>query len=298
MNPRQLDPKFFYDDLGSALFDAICRLPWYPIARAELALLRQHAAEMLPANGRRTSIVELGCGTGEKLVTLLAACRDRVAGIHLVDISPAAIEGTERRLELAGFTEVASHVGPYEDAVNVLQQLPRTSDPVAVLFLGSNIGNFEPRRAEDLLSNLASVLHPGDSLLLGVDLVKPEDQLIRAYDDPLGVTAAFNLNVLERINRELGANFQLEAWRHLARWNEGHSRVEMHLSSRWRQQVRITELDLELEFKEGESIWTESSYKYEPPALREILARTGFQPEGQWLAAEARFLLIRARRIS
>jgi dimethylhistidine N-methyltransferase len=296
--PRQLDPKYFYDDLGSALFDAICRLPWYPITRAEFTLLQHHAAEILAATSDRTSIVELGCGTGEKLLALVEACRDRVGTVHLLDISPAALQGTERRLERAGFAHIASHVGPYEDAVGILRGLTSAPEPMLVLFLGSNIGNFEPATAMGLLADLATSLRPVDSLLLGVDLVKPEQQLLEAYDDPLGVTAAFNLNLLLRMNRELRANFDLTAWSHRAIWNESQSRVEMHLASTRDQRVDIGALDFQLQFNAGETIWTESSYKYDPSAIIDILQRTGFEPQRQWIDERARFSLTRAARNS
>ncbi len=295
MRPRRLEPKYFYDDLGSALFNAICQLPWYPITRAELAMLSRRAGEIIAPDAPRTAIVELGCGSGEKLLALLEPCRDRVAGIHLVDISPSALDETARRLDRAGFGGVTAHRGPYEDGLAVMRAREGGAGPVLVLFLGSNIGNFEPDGAQRFLDAIAAALRPGDRLLLGTDLIKPERQLLDAYDDPLGVTAAFNLNVLQRINRELGGTFDLAAWRHRAAWNAAESRVEMHLDAVRPQRVRIGAAALDLQFAAGEGIWTESSYKYEPETIISSLARAGFGAERQWIDERARFCLTLGR---
>jgi dimethylhistidine N-methyltransferase len=301
MTPRRLDPKYFYDDLGSALFNAICRLPWYPITRAELAMLGRHAGDIIvPASpgapgAPRTTIVELGCGSGEKLLALVEPCRDRVAGIHLVDISRAALDETARRLDRAGFLDVTMHCGAYEDGLEVMSARANGRAPMLVLFLGSNIGNFDPDAARRFLAAVAGTLRPGDGLLLGADLVKPERQLIEAYDDPLGVTAAFNLNLLQRINRELGGTFDLSAWRHRAAWNAAESRVEMHLDGTRPQSVHVEAAALDLRFATGQGIWTESSYKYDPDAIVSVLARAGFGSERQWIDDRARFALTLAR---
>jgi len=151
------------------------------------------------------------------------------------------------------------------------------------LFLGSNIGNFDPPGADEFLFSIRSALAPGDALLVGTDLVKPEAELLLAYDDPLGVTAAFNRNLLVRINRDLGADFDVNAFRHLAAWNEAESRVEMHLVALSRQRVRIPAASLDVTFEEGETIWTESSYKYQPPQVVEMLERAGFRRVEQWV---------------
>ena len=283
--PPQLDPRYFYDDLGSALFDAICRLPWYPITRTERRMLERHASEILR---QRSRIVELGCGSGEKLVTLLERARSNVAGVHLVDVSRAALDATRLRLQHAAFDGVSTHQGPYEDAMREMQSI-RGDEPLLVLFLGSNIGNFEPARAERFLCDLRDAMREGDRLLLGTDLVKPERALSLAYDDPLGVTAAFNLNILLRINRELGGTFVVTGWRHQAVWNAHDSRVEMYLVATRAQHVRIDAADLDVTFAEGDRIWTESSYKYEPHQVAGMLERARFSIDRQWIDDGARF---------
>ena len=171
-----------------------------------------------------------------------------------------------------------------------LAPLPPSKCKRLVLFLGSNIGNFTPREATDFLRVVHRSLSPGDMLLLGVDLVKAEQKLLAAYDDPLGVTAAFNKNILLRINRELGANFDLLAFDHRALWNAGASRIEMHLLSLFDQTVHIAALKLDVPFVAGETIWTESSHKYTEAGFRDLVEKGGFQPVDQWLAEEQSFL--------
>jgi L-histidine Nalpha-methyltransferase len=296
LDPPRLHPKYFYDALGSALFEAICQLPWYPITRAELAMLRAHAEEILGTSGQPIHVVELGCGSGEKLLALLEPCRQQVAGVHLVDISDTALAATRRRLEVAGFTHSTAHRGAFEDALQTMARRPGGTSPLLVLFLGSNIGNLPPDEARDFLATIRAALRPGDRLLLGVDLVKPAEVLVRAYDDPLGVTSAFNLNILQRLNRDLDADFDLAGFRHRALWNERDSRVEIHLVSQRAQQVEIRRLGLRLVFDAGQFIWTESSYKYEPETVRRLLAEAGFRGEHQWIDLPARFSLTLAAR--
>ena len=296
LDPARLDPKYFYDALGSALFDAICQLPWYPITRAETVMLRAHATEIVRAAGDAVHVVELGCGSGEKLLALLESCRDQVASVHLVDISGAALDATRRRLALAGFDRATSHRGPFEEALETIGLRPGGAAPLLVLFLGSNIGNLAPEEARGFLATIGAALRAGDRLLLGVDLVKPREVLVRAYDDPLGVTAAFNLNLLHRLNRDLGANFDLAGFRHRAVWNEAASRVEMHLVSQRAQQVEIRQLDVSRWFQPGQYIWTESSYKYQPEGVRDLLAEAGFRADDQWIDHQARFSLTMAAR--
>lgn len=296
LDPARLDPKYFYDALGSALFDAICQLPWYPITRAETVMLRAQARAIVGAAGDAVHVVELGCGSGEKLLALLEPCRDQVASVHLVDISDAALEATRRRLALAGFDHATSHRGAFEEALHTIGLRPGGAAPLLVLFLGSNIGNLPPGQALGFLAAIRAALRPGDRLLIGVDLVKPPEVLVRAYDDPLGVTAAFNLNILCRLNRDLGADFDLSAFRHRAVWNEKASRVEMHLVSQRAQQVNIRLLNVSRAFERGQYIWTESSYKYEPERVRDMLAEAGFRADEQWIDPQARFSLTMAAR--
>jgi dimethylhistidine N-methyltransferase len=301
--PRRLSPRHLYDPLGSALFDAICRLPWYRITRAEIGLLRRHAGEILagrsePAGtGMRapaTAVVELGPGNGEKLMALLeAAPAARPTAVHLIDISPTALADASYKLAALPDVEVTTDATRYVSGLQRLRADVASDADVRrlVLFLGSNIGNFEPPVADDLLAAVRAAVGPGDTLLLGTDLVKSERELILAYDDPLGVTAAFTRNVLLRLNRELGAAFDIDAFRHRATWNAAASRVEIHLVCQSRQAIRVPGAGLEFMMAAGETIWTESSYKYEPDGVRDLLRRAGFVPRAQWIDEDARFAL-------
>lgn len=292
LTPRQLPSRYFYDPLGSALFEAICQLPWYRITRAERRLLARCGRDILARLEPLSTIVELGPGSGEKLAALIVAGavglarRRRRLMLHLVDVSAAALDLAHRTLsELADVEdlEIVLHEATYEAGLTELAASPRLPGRTLALFLGSNIGNFDPPGADAFLRNIRAALATGDALLIGADLVKPERELLLAYDDPLGVTAAFNRNLLVRINRELSADFDVDAFRHRAVWNAAASRVEMHLVSTRRQRVRIPASLLEVEFDEGETMWTESSYKYEPEGLVRTLERSGFQRRDQWI---------------
>jgi L-histidine Nalpha-methyltransferase len=282
---KELQPAYFYDALGSALFDAITRLPEYTITRAETALLRAHGREIIAAAGANLELIELGPGNGEKLPLLLEHCPNR--RVHLIDVSAAALESARRRLREAFDVEISLCEAQFAEG---LAPLPPSKCKRLVLFLGSNIGNFTPLEATDFLRVVHRSLSLGDMLLLGVDLVKAEHKLLAAYDDPLGVTAAFNKNILLRINRELGANFDLLAFDHRALWNAGASRIEMHLLSLFDQAVHIAGLKLDVPFVAGETIWTESSHKHTEAGFRDLVEKAGFQCVGQWLAEEHSFL--------
>ena len=239
LTPKQLQSKYLYDALGSSLFEAICRLPWYRITRAEQRLLERHAAQIVATDLSRTPttaplIVELGCGSGEKIVILAEALQasGRRGRVHLIDISPQALEQSERTLGRLRHISVVGHRDTYEVGLRSAARARATSDnPMLVLLLGSNIGNFDEPAAHDFLRAIRGALAPGDSLLLGADLVKPERDLQLAYDDPLGVTAAFNRNLLVRINRELGGTFDLDGFATSPCGTRQHHRVEMHLES-------------------------------------------------------------------
>jgi len=294
--PRQLPSHYFYDALGSALFDAICRLPWYRITRAELRLLAVHGRDIW-RHAAFDTIVELGGGSGEKLVTLLAMRIDagRPAStsidVHLIDVSASALAQSAGALGGLGRVHVVTHQAPYEVGLAEAGVARASAGGTLTLFLGSNIGNFDPPGADAFLVGIRSALTRGDAFLIGADLVKPERELLLAYDDPLGVTAAFNRNLLVRINRELGGDFDVNAFSHRACWNGDASRVEMHLVGRRRQRVRVPAAELELEFNEGESIWTESSYKYQPDGVVRMLERAGFGLLEQWVDPDAGFAL-------
>lgn len=284
-SPRQLPSRYLYDELGSALFEAICRLPWYRITRAEHRLLARHRDALLRQLGPIATVVELGSGSGEKLRTLLdsPALEARELAVHLVDVSASALDSSERTLASLPDVRVTTHQASYEAGLADAAARFAPRGRALVLFLGSNIGNFDAPASDAFLRAIRRELRAGDSLLLGADLVKPERELQLAYDDPLGVTAAFNRNLLVRVNRELGADFIVEQYAHEAVWNAEASRVEMRLVARTRQRVRVAAARLEFEMQPGEIIWTESSYKYQPDSIVRVLAAGGFRASAQWI---------------
>jgi L-histidine N-alpha-methyltransferase len=291
-SPRQLPSRFLYDALGSALFDAICHLPWYQITRAELRLLQMHGAAIAGLFCPGGRVVELGCGNGEKLAALLArAGDDGPMHAHLVDLSEAALAHAVQALAaVAGpAIRITTHHATYEDGLRELT-VPRGGRTVVAL-LGSNIGNCDPAGARAFLRLIRGALRPGDGLLLGVDLVKPERDLLLAYDDPIGLTAAFNKNLLVRMNTELDANFVVDRFAHRAVWNRAASRIEMHLVSLMAQEVDVGGAALRLHLQEGETIWTESSYKFTPEGIRRFAEPAGFRQRTQWIDQPARFAL-------
>jgi len=294
LTPKQLQSKYLYDALGSSLFEAICRLPWYRITRAENRLLIAHADEVVSAlDNEPATIVELGCGSGEKLAVLAEALQNAggSARVHIIDISSQALEQTEQRLTRLQHVSVVGHQSTYEVGLRRAAEVREGRGSMLVLLLGSNIGNFDAPGADEFLRAIRRGLLPGDGLLLGADLVKPERALRLAYDDPLGVTAAFNRNLLVRINRELGGDVDVDAFGHRAVWNAAASRVEMHLVAQRAQRVRIPAAELEVAFDQGERIWTESSYKYEPEQIVAMLESAGFQCASQWIDPVDRFAL-------
>ena len=292
-SPRQLPSRALYDTLGSALFDAICELPWYPLTRAERRLLAARRDNILRDAGSPSRIVELGPGNGSKLELLLGeATHSRyVHRIELVDVSASALRDAARRVSDGRPVTVLTHQMRYEDGLAALRRTPLPGERTLVLFLGSNIGNFDPEGAATFLGTVRAALADDDAFLMGVDLVKPERQLQLAYDDPLGVTAAFNKNLLLHLNRELGATFNVDAFEHRAVWNEGASRMEMHLVSRFAQHVDIPGAALSLQLRARETIWTESSYKYRLEDVERLLARSGLASRQHWVDDEGQFLL-------
>ena len=292
LTPRQLPSWYLYDALGSALFEAICELPWYGVARAEARLLTAHRRDVLARLQRLMTIVELGPGDGRKLRTLLDG--RPLAGaltVHLVDVSGAALAEASQTLAHIESLTVVTHEAAFETGLDEVRHAQRDAGRTLVLFLGSNIGNFDPPASAALLDNIRSAMAPHDALLLGADLVKPERDLLLAYDDPLGVSAAFNRNVLVRINRELGGHFDVAAFRHRAAWNAALSRMEMYLVAAGNQQVRIDAIDLEFDLAAGEAIWTESSYKYHPDEIITLVEGAGFRETSQWIDAADPFTL-------
>lgn len=282
---KSLPPRWFYDDLGSALFDTICFLPEYYVMRAEAEALAGHVEEIVDALGLHARLVELGSGAARKTRILLDAITARRRELEYVpvDVDAAMLERTSRDL-LTDYPSlrVTAICSDFIRPSVPLSALSRARGRTVVLFLGSTIGNLEPDQAAAMLRDLRSVLHPGDVLLLGADLRKDSSVLEPAYNDALGVTAAFNLNLLQRINRELGGHFDLSAFSHHAFYDATHGRIEMHLVSKRAHSVRIDALELEVAFDEGETIHTESSYKHDERTLAKLAAASGFEVRRVW----------------
>jgi L-histidine Nalpha-methyltransferase len=279
-SPKSLPPKWFYDSVGSDLFDQITRLPEYYPTRAEAEILRARSAEIASVAGADT-LVELGSGTSEKTRLLLAALNDggtlRRFVPFDVDANVLSAAGTAIQREYPDI-EIAAVCGDFEEH---LSEIPEGGRRLFV-FLGSTIGNLTTEPRAEFLTTLAGVMRPGDSLLLGTDLVKDTGRLVAAYDDAAGVTARFNRNVLAVINRELDANFDIDAYRHVARWNGEQERMEMYLRAERPQRVNIAALDLTVEFAAGEEILTEVSCKFRPDAVAAELARAGLRRMRWW----------------
>jgi dimethylhistidine N-methyltransferase len=235
--------------------------------------------------------VELGPGSGEKLAILAAAMGRELKQVHLVDVSKAALDVAAASIAQASRAAISKHVTNFEAGIETVVRSKGLAGPILVAFLGSTIGNYEPDAAKDLIVQLGRHLGPDDRLLVGADLVKPVSDLQLAYDDPLGITAAFNKNLLVRINRELDADFKLERFQHRAIWNASASRVEMHLESVVAHRVRLRGPGISVGFQRGESIWTESSYKFSPATLRALGAAAGLEAVDQWLDRRDRFAL-------
>ncbi len=288
--PKTLPSRYLYDDLGSALFEAIGYLPEYGLTRADERILRMHAREIV-APMRGTAIVsELGSGSGRKTRWILEAFGAKgPIPYYPIDISSAALERCELELRSLPSVRVDPIEADYLNGLSVVAGRRRKDERMLLLFLGSTIGNFEPGEAKEFLSEVRRRLRPGDGFLLGTDLVKPEPTLIAAYDDALGITAAFNLNLLRRINRELYADFDLENFYHEARWSPAAKRVEMHIVARLSHSVRISAIDLGVRFRAGESIWTESSHKFDPEGPARLARQAYFEPAGQWVDREWAF---------
>ncbi len=279
--PKTLSPWLFYDEEGSRLFERITELPEYYPTRTERGIFARHADEIIGAaagdpSAQPLTMIELGAGTAAKTSLLLEAVARRQGKVDFlaIDVSESPLTAAKERIEreIPGVT-VTPRVADYTTGV---ADLPANGKRRMVLYIGSSIGNFEPAHALNLLRDVRGRLTPGDQLLLGVDRVKDRSVLLRAYDDEAGVTEAFNKNVLVRMNRQLGANFNTRLFRHRARWNEEHSRIEMHLESLISQQVTLRALDLEIKFTRGETIHTENSYKFTREGVVRLLKRAGF----------------------
>jgi L-histidine N-alpha-methyltransferase len=282
-SPKRLPPRLFYDAAGSDLFEQITELPEYYLTRTERAILSQHASEMLKDAGEGLTLIELGAGTASKTRVIIEALlrQQMSATFYPIDVSASALEIARDTLKSEfPALKVRPLVGDYSAG---LSQLSGTPGRKLVLYIGSSIGNFEPDEAGALLKTIRKSLTTGDALLLGADMVKDEAVLLAAYNDEQGVTARFNLNILARINRELGGDFDLSEFRHRAIWNAAQSRIEMHLESLRPQTVLISEIDLRVRFRRGETIHTENSYKFTAGMVREILSAGGFELEKTWM---------------
>jgi L-histidine Nalpha-methyltransferase len=284
---KTLPCKYLYDDVGTLLFEAIAALPEYGLSHADRRLLTAHAAEIAAACESVSTVAELGSGSARKTRPLLSAmAAGRTIAYMPIEISPAAIERSQRGLAGIAGLQVQPLTMEYLDGLAQMAERRRDggmgAGPLLLLFLGSTLGNFAPPEAAGFLQRVRHHLRPGDRLLLGLDLVKPPWQLRLAYDDPAGVTAAFNLNLLARLNRELGADFDLRQWRHVVKCDRRGRWVEMHLRSRRAQTVRAPGFERPVSFRSGETIWTESSHKFERRAIAPLLAAAGFRALQQW----------------
>jgi dimethylhistidine N-methyltransferase len=288
---KEIPSKYLYDEVGSALFEVITVLPEYGLFRADDRLLQQNAhaiaTALLPG---QVVVAELGSGSGRKTFWMLEALAQRRRTVyHPIEISRAALEECSRKLGQVHNVDIKPVQQPYLEGLLSVTAERKPGEKLLVLFLGSSIGNFNGLAAESFLSEIRQALSAGDALLLSTDLEKPSSQLLPAYDDPLGVTAAFNLNVLARMNRELEAEFDLSSFRHLACYDETERRIEMHLVSTRTQSVAIPRAQCSVSFVEGETIWTESSHKYCPRDVIMTGRRCGFRPLKQWLDREWAF---------
>lgn len=281
--PKTLSPWLFYDEEGSRLFEEITRLHEYYLTRTERAIFALYADEIVASAGYRAlTMIELGAGTASKTGLLLKAAARRQGTVDYVpvDVSASALARAKEHIEteIPG-VRVSARVADYTEGIDEIAAAGRRR---MVLYIGSSIGNFESSDAVKILSEVRRKLAPGDLLLLGVDHVKDRQTLLRAYDDPTGVTAAFNKNILARINRELGANFNPRLFRHRARWNMEKSRIEIYLESLIAQTVAIPALELQVRFTRNETIHTENSYKFTPQSVSAIVERAGFKITRSW----------------
>lgn len=294
--PRTLPFTYFYDEVGSQLFDQICELPEYYLTRTEDAILRAHASAMVAGWSHEPAMIELGSGSASKTRRLIAAALGRYGRLHYVpiDVSPAPLIASAQILvRRFSALRVTGYVANYRDALATLPD--RIPGPRLWVFLGSSLGNYATEEASELLTQVAAAMGEDDRLLLGTDLAKAAATLEAAYDDAAGVTARFNLNLLARINRELGADFNLDQFQHRAVYRPELGRVEMHLVSRIAQTVRIPGAALAVDFAAGEAIHTENSHKYTPEALTELAHRSGFAEEAVWTDPQGLFRVQRWR---
>lgn len=281
---KWMPAKYLYDDLGSVLFEAITYVPEYGLTDADIRVLKGNAEAIAEAADPPVLVSELGSGSGRKVKWLLEALAAEHRTTYCpIDISAQAIAQCEAELGVLKNVRLKGIVADYLTGLKKASRKRPRDGRILVLFVGSSIGNYELHQATRLFAGIRDTLEPGDHILLGTDLVKPVEQMVAAYDDSLGVTAAFNRNLLVRLNREAGADFDSSTFDHEARWIEDASRMEMHLVSRIPQSVRIAALDTVITFEKGESIWTESSHKFQLEEIEEWGRLSGFKQVGQWV---------------
>jgi L-histidine N-alpha-methyltransferase len=279
---KQLPCQYFYDDAGTALFEAITVLREYGLTRADSRLILRLAPELANYMPAPVAVAELGSGSGSKTRRILESLAGNgPVAYYPIDLSRSAL--ARCALEMAAFADVHPIAESYLNGLRQAVCARRSGQSLLVLFLGSTIGNFERAAAQDFLGEVRASLMPGDALLLGADLIKPVARMLLAYDDPAGITAAFNRNLLARINRELDADFALRNFAHEARWDCRHRRVEMHLRSLKAQRISIRGAGFECELCKDETIWTESCHKFHPEEIGEMAAAAGFECRAQWL---------------
>jgi dimethylhistidine N-methyltransferase len=282
---KTLPCRYFYDDVGSALFEAITGLPEYGLTRADARVLRAHAADLIGLLPGNVIVAELGSGSGVKTRPILEQIRKRQTAVYYpIDVSRSALD--KCALELGRLGPVFPLEAGYLEGLRTVSRRRNEGQTLLLLFLGSTIGNFEPEPAIDFLYAIRQSMLPGDALLLGTDMLKPVEQLIAAYDDPTGVNAAFNLNLLGRINRELDADFDLRRFEHVIRYAAEAQRIEMHLRSRVHQTVSIKKAGLVVDFVPNETIRTEACHKFRAEQIREMARTAGFRLEAQWVDRE------------
>jgi L-histidine N-alpha-methyltransferase len=284
---KELPSKYLYDAIGSKLFDVIAELPEYGLTRADERLLKEHARDIVRQIPGDVILCELGSGSGKKTRWILEAlARRRHTYYFPIEISPAALAVCRRELADLPAVGIVGLEREYLDGLLEVAARRQDGQRILALFLGSTIGNFSRPADRTFLRDIRNILQPGDALLLGTDLEKPIPQLIEAYDDPLGVTAAFNLNLLARINRELEADFVLAQFEHVARFNSETRSIEMHLRALRRQTVAIHRADIAVTFEAGETIWTENSHKYSLDEVARMAADAGWICSAQWIDQE------------
>jgi L-histidine Nalpha-methyltransferase len=284
---KELLSKYLYDDVGSALFEVISVLPEYGLTRADERVLQRNGYDIVERLSLPLVVAELGSGSGKKTRWLLKALARRQHTAYCpIEISPTALAMCKRELGDMDSISIVGFEREYLDGLAEVAARRKSNQHLLVLFLGSTIGNFDRPAGMQFLRDIRGTLLPGDSLLLGTDLLKPIPQLLEAYADPLGVTAAFNKNLLARINHDLGADFELAYFEHVARFNNQARSVEMHLMSKREQTVTIPGAGFSVRFVEGETIWTESSHKYSKDEVFQMAGDSGFRCEAQWIDTE------------